>query len=105
MKEDSQESEQTFEVLIQISNQTNPFLSATLGEDYRPKTVRVLFPPDRDSIQWEFELFPNEELEVNEAFRATIVSSAESIGFPTFFTSSSSVLTSTLVVIQDAQSK
>ena len=103
--EGGRESEQTFEVTIQISNQTNPFLSATQGEDYRPLNLQVLFPPDRESIEWEFELFPNEKLEENEAFRATVVSSAESSGFPTFLTSSISTLTSTLIVIKDAQSK
>lgn len=95
-------SEQTFQVLVQVSNMTNPFKPASLGEDYRTvATLPIIFPSDQQHIPWEFELLSNEDLEDNEAFRVTI----SSVGDSNFFTNGSSLHNETLIVINDAQSK
>lgn len=102
VKEGSQLSEQIFQVLVQVSNLTNPFQPASLGEDYQTiATVPIVFPSDQQYIPWEFELLSNEEPEENEAFRVKI----SSVGDSNFFTNGSSLYNETLIVIKDAQSK
>ena len=102
VKEGNQMTEQTFQVLIQVSNQTNPFQPASVGEDYQTRaTIPTTFPPDQLYVPWEFELLSNEDPEENEAFRVTL----SSVGESKFFTNGSSLFNETLVVIQDAQSK
>lgn len=101
VKGGNQPSEQTFEVLIEVSNMTSPFQSAALGEDYNhPTSLRILFPPEQEAILWEFDLLPNEDPEEIEAFHATVSSS---VGFPNFL-NASGLFTETLIVITDAQS-
>ena len=102
VKEGNQMTEQTFQVLIQVSNQTNPFQPASVDEDYQTRaTVPTIFPPDQLHVPWEFELLSNEDPEENEAFRVTL----SSVGESKFFTNGSSLFNETLIVIQDAQSK
>lgn len=101
-KEGSQISEQTFQVLIQVSNHTNPFQPASLGQDYQTiATLPISFPPNQLHISWEFELLSNEDPEENEAFRVTL----SSVGDSYFFTNGSNIYDETLIIIKDAQSK
>lgn len=102
VKEGNQISEQTFQVLIQVSNLTNPYQPASLGEDFQiTATVPIIFPSDQLYIPWEFELLSNEDPEENEAFRVTL----SSVGDSSFLTNGSSLYNETLIIIQDAQSK
>ena len=102
IKEGNQMSEQTFQVLVQVSNMTNPFQPALLGEDYQnPTILPILFPSNQEHISWEFVLLSNEDPEENEAFRAAV----SSVGSPSFITYGSNVFNETLIVIKDAQSK
>ena len=102
VKEGNQISEQTFQVLIQVSNLTNPYKPASLGEDYQTTaTVPIIFPSDQLYIPWEFELLSNKNPEENEAFRVTL----SSVGDSSFLTNGSSLYNETLIIIQDAQSK
>ena len=95
-------SEQTFQVLIQVSNLTNPFQPASLGEDYQiTTTVPIVFPSDQQYVPWEFKLLSNEDPEENEAFRVLL----SSVGDSNLFTNGSSLYNETLIVIKDAQSK
>ena len=107
IKEDGRRSEQTFEVIFNVSNDmTSPYLPASPDKDYEhPPVRRVVFPPDQESIAWSFGLVPNEELEEIEAFRVAIA--PNSTGYPTFNTSGGSltVFNEALIVIKDAQSK
>ena len=100
VKEDGRMSEQTFTVLIEVSNMTNPYQPATFGDDYNHNSFNITFPPDRQTVLWEFELIPNKAPEENEAFRLILYS----VSHPTFFTDSRDVLNETLVVINDPQS-
>lgn len=102
VKEGNRMSEQTFQMLIQVTNQTNPFQPASVGEDYQTRaTVLVTFPSDQLHVPWEFELLSNEDPEENEAFRVTL----SSVGESTFFANGSSLYNETLIIIKDAQSK
>ena len=102
VKEDNRISEQTFQVLVQVSNSTNPFQAASEGEDYQTMaTLHLIFPPNQQFISKEFRLLPNEDIEENEAFRLIL----SSVGHPSFLTNSTSLYNETLVVINDAQSK
>lgn len=99
-KEGGSVSEQTFTVLIEVSNMTNPYQPATLGDDYNHNSFNITFPPDQQTVLWEFQLIPNEAPEENEAFRLII----SSIGHPVFLTDSRDVMNETLVIINDPQS-
>ena len=102
VKEGGRLSEQTFEVQIQVSDMTNPFLPASPGEDYNhPKNISVLFRADEEFVPWYFEIVPNQNPEENEAFHVQV----SSVDFPHFLTSNSSLFTETLIVIKDSQSK
>jgi hypothetical protein len=102
IKEGNQMTEQAFQVLIQVSNLTNPFQPASEGEDYQTTvTIPITFPSDQLHVPWEFELLSNEDPEENEAFRVTL----SSVGDSHFFINGSSLYDETLIVIQDAQSK
>ena len=102
VKEGGRLSEQTFEVEIQVSDMTNPFLPASPGEDYNhPTNISVLFRADEEFVLWYFEILPNSNPEENEAFHAQV----SSVDFPHFLTSSSSIFAETLIVIKDSQRK
>lgn len=93
-------SEQTFTVLIDMSNMTNPYQPAIFGDDYRHHSFNITFPPDQQTVFWEFELIPNEAPEENEAFRLIL----SSVGHPQFLTDNHDVVNETLIVINDPQS-
>lgn len=94
-------SEQTFTVQIEVSNMTHPFEPATLGEDYNHYRFNVTFPPNQQTVEWEFELIPNEAPEENEAFRLIL----SSVGHPEFLTDNNDVINETLIIINDPQSR
>ena len=100
VKEGGRMSEQTFSVLIEVSNLTYPYQPATLGDDYNHTSFNITFPPDQQTVLWEFQLIPNEAPEENEAFRLTL----SSINHPKFLTDSHDVVNETVVVINDPQS-
>ena len=102
VKEGGRLSEQTFEVKLQVSDMTIPFLPASPGEDYNhPMNISVLFRADEEFVLWYFEILPNQNTEENEAFHIQV----SSVDFPHFLTSNSSLFTETLIVIKDSQSK
>ena len=94
-------SEQTFTVQIEVSNMTHPFEPATLGEDYNHYRFNVTFPPNQQTVEWEFELIPNEAPEENEAFRLIL----SSVGHLEFLTDNNDVINETLIIINDPQSR
>lgn len=100
VKEGGRISEQTFTVLIDVSNMTNPFQPAMFGDDFRHHSYNITFPPDQQTVTWEFELIPNEAPEENEAFRLVL----SSVGHPQFLTDNHDVVNETLILINDPQS-
>ena len=101
VKEVGQLSEQTFEVQIQVSNNTYPLQPASIREDYDYQTLKITFLPNQQTVSWEFELIPNNVSEENEAFCVIL---SPTFGSPKFLSGSQDVFNESLIIIHDHQS-